>query len=449
MHDRHPDREALERYLDDAQPAGERRALQRHLFGCTVCEDRMIALLSAAGASPHPPPSGAGCRDWIERSLHEGRAGIAAHHRQLAGERLAAADRWREIAPHPHERRRQRVAAEPRYHSWGFFEFLVERARKAVLDDPHRAEELLRLALDVADRLDPEIYGRGASEAAQARVWSWLANAWRVLGDFRQAELAFQTAELYLAQSWLDPLDEALLLELKAPLRRGQRRFDEALALLAEAIAIYREVNEPHSHGRALIVKGLVLRYQGDFAAAEECFRTSLFLLDGTREPRLLMMAQYNLIGCLKDAGRTLEAAALIPDARKIIEQAGTRSDRMRLRWTEGRVELALGRLAAAEAALLEVGESFLAEGRAFDAAQVALDLALLYLRQHRLEETKLLAADLLAAFQARDVHQEALASLLVLQQAAEQEQLTGELVEEVAAYLLAASGDPHLKFRG
>jgi len=160
-------------------------------------------------------------------------------------------------------------------------------------------------------------------------------------------------------------------------------------------------------------------------------------------------MAQYNLIGCLKDAGRIAEAAALIPDARKIIEAAGTRSDRMRLRWTEGRVDLARGRLAAAEAALLEVGESFLADGRAFDSAQVSLDLALLYLRQHRLEETKQLAAELLAAFRARDVHQEALAALIVLQQAAEREHLTGELVEEVAAYLLAASGDPYLKFRG
>src|SRR5579872_630744 len=215
MHDRHPDRGALERYLDDGLPAGERRALQRHLFGCPVCEDRMIALLSAA-ASPHPQASGAHPPGLAERSLQHHQAEIAAHHRQLAAERLAADDRWREIAPHPHERRRRKVAAEPCYHSWGFFELLMERARLAVLDDPQRAEELLLLALDVADRLDPKTYGRGASEAAKARAWGWLANAWRLLGDFRQAEMGFQTAELYLAQSWLDPLDEALLLELKA-----------------------------------------------------------------------------------------------------------------------------------------------------------------------------------------------------------------------------------------
>ena len=211
MHDRHPDHGALERYLDDGQPAGERRALQRHLFGCPVCEDRMIALLSAA-ASPHRSASAAGPRSLVERSLRHQETGIAAHHRHLVAERLAADTRWREIAPHPHERRRLKIAAEPCYHSWGFFELLVERARLAVLDDPHRGEELLRLALDVADRLDPEVYGRGANEAAKTRAWSWLANAWRVLGDFRQAELAFQTAELYLAQSCLDPLDDALIL---------------------------------------------------------------------------------------------------------------------------------------------------------------------------------------------------------------------------------------------
>ena len=39
----------------------------------------------------------------------------------------------------------------------------------------------------------------------------------RVLGDFRQSENAFQTAELFLSRSWLDPLDEALILEIVRP----------------------------------------------------------------------------------------------------------------------------------------------------------------------------------------------------------------------------------------
>jgi len=318
MTDRHLDRKALERFLDGGLPEGESRVLQRHLFLCPVCEERLTALLPGSAASPHPAPSGRGYQSLIQRLLRDHHTEAAARRRQLVEERRAAAGLWQEIEPHPPARRRSMTEEDARFRSWGLFELLLDRSRQALFEDPGRAEDLLRLTLHVAERLSPEEYGRGANEAARTRAWAWLGNDLRLLGDFRQAELSFQTAELYFSRSWLDPLDEALLLELKAPLRRAQRRFDEALELLADAVAIYREVNEPHLQGRALMVKGLALQYKGDFEAAADDFRTSLFLLDGAREPRLLMTGQYNLIGCLKDAGRIGEAAALIPEARRL-----------------------------------------------------------------------------------------------------------------------------------
>ena len=450
MTDRHPDRKALEQYLNDGLPEGESRVLQRHLFLCPVCEERMIALLP--GPISLPPAAlriQADRRGLVQHLLAGRRAEIASRRHQLTLARVAAPDLWREIEPYPQERRRSMIWGDSRFQSWGFFELLVERSRHAVLADPRRAEDLLRLALDVAEQLRPEEHGPGSSEAAKARAWAWLGNASRVLGDFRQAEVAFQTAELYFTRSWLDPLDEALLLELKAPLRRAQHCFEEAVELLEDAIAIYREVNEPHLQGRALMVKGLSLRYKGDPKGAADCFRTSLFLLDGAREPRLLVSGQYNLIGCLQDAGRNAEAAALIPEAKKMIAQVGAGADLSRLRWLEGRVLASLGRLAEAEEALAEVREVFLEDGVAFDAALVSLDLATVYLRQDRPTETKLLAAEILPIFQAREIYQEALASLIVFQKAADLEQLTFGLVEEIASYLQEARNNPHLPFRG
>ena len=436
MTDRHPDREALERFLDGDLPEGESRTLQRHLFLCPICEDRMIALLPSSNvASPHLDDDEL-YRDLIQRLMTDRRAETGSRSRHLTQERRIASGLWREIEPHPPERRHALIREISRFRSWGLFELLVDLSRRDVPDDPVRAEALLRLALEVADHLNPDEYGPGSTEAAKARAWTWLGNAWRVRGDFRQAERAFQTAEVFLSQSWLDPLDEALLLELKAPLRRVQGRFDEALDLLAEAIAIYREVNEPHLQGRALMINGLVLRYQGNLQGAADCFRTSLFLIDGTREPRLMGAGQYNLIGCLEASGRGAEAAALIPEARKMFEAAGTRNDLIRLRWTEGRVAILLEQPAEAEAAFLEIRESFLADERAFDAAQVSLDLAALYLRQRRDEETKLLAAELIPIFQSSDVYREALAAVLVFQQAAAMEQLTVDFVEEIAISL-------------
>jgi hypothetical protein len=54
----------------------------------------------------------------------------------------------------------------------------------------------------------------------------------------------------------------------------------------------------------------------------------------------------------------------------------------------------------------------------------------------------------MLPVFRSRDVPREALAALIVFQQAAEMEQLTLGLVEEVASYLKRARTDSSLRFR-
>jgi len=431
----------LVQYLNGLLPDGAGRALQRHLLLCPTCEELLVAL--APGA-----PLDEDYQSLI-RNLLDGQCEAAATLRHsLAAERAAAPGLWREIAPEPQERRLRRVLDEPRFQTWGFFELLIDRAYTAIQEDARVAEDLLRLAVEVAGRLSPA-YGPGARETAQAQAWTWLANILRVQGDFQRAEAAFQTAEGHLSRSWLDPLDEALILELKGALRRGQRRFAEATELLDDAIAIYREVNEPHLQGRALGIKGLTLQYSGDFSGAADCFRTSLFLADGLREPRLMLTNQYNLICCLRDAGQSAEAASLIADARRLTEQVGRRADLLRLRWAEGQIAAARGHLETAEAALSEAREAFLESPLVFDAALVSLDLATVYLQQQRSEETKRLAAEMIPVFQAREVHREALAAFIVFQQAAELEQLTADLIEEVAAYLRQARGNPQLRFRG
>jgi tetratricopeptide (TPR) repeat protein len=445
MNGRHPDQATLEQFLGGTLPERESRDLQRHLFICPDCEERLLRLLAGSATSV---PDRNDYRGTLRRLLDDYRSEVGTHRHRLTAERTAASELWRQIEPLPQERRRLLIWEDARFQSWGFHELLLDRARQETLETPQRVEDLLRLALDVTELLDGEEYGPGSVEAAKARTWTWLGNACRVLGDFRQAESAFQTAELFLSRSWLDPLDEALLLELKAPLRRVQRRFDEALELLESAIAIYREVNEPHLQGRALMMKGVVLQYKGDCQEAADCFRDSLFLLDGSREPRLAGMTRYNLISCLQEAGRSAEAAALIPEARRIMEQVGTRSDQGRLRWTEGRVAASLGRYEEAAETFHELREAFLEDGIAFDAALVSLDLATVYLRQRRIEETKRLAAEMIPVFQSREVYREALAALIVFQRVAEMEQLTVGLVEEIESYLRQARGNPQLRFR-
>jgi tetratricopeptide (TPR) repeat protein len=450
MNDWHPDRETLEFFLDNELPEELSRTLQRHLFTCSGCEERLIDILPSPAGHVMAPAAdtGSGYGLLVRRALREARQ--EGDHRRglLAQERRKAGLLWRQVRDLDAHARRERVWDDSCFQSWGFFELLMDKARVAVLEEPRRAEEMLRLALDVADHLSPDVYGPGSIDSAKARAWASLGNALRVLSEFRQAEQAFRQAETHLAAGWLDPLDEALLLEYKASLRRAQRRFDEALQMLDAAIALYREVNEPHGQGRAMMAKGLVLRYAGDAESASAWFRDSLFLLDGNEEPRLLALSQSNLIGCLIDAGRTHEAATLLPEAQKLIEQVGKRCDSVRLRWMQGTIAATLGRPGEAEEIFLELIEVFTEDRVAYDVALVSLELSALYARQGRTADVKRLATGMLPIFHSCEVHREALAALIVFQRAAEMEQLSLGLVEEVSSFLQRVQTNPSLRFR-
>ncbi|HEX5720438.1 MAG TPA: tetratricopeptide repeat protein [Thermoanaerobaculia bacterium] len=444
----HPDRETLERFLDDELPEEQSRTLQRHIFTCSGCEQNLIEILPALACAGGEDMDVPGYRALFRQVLQEARQRGAQRRALLARERKEARTLWREVASLDLAAWRELVWEDARFQSWGFFELLVDKARWMVLEDPRKAEEMIRLSLDVTEHLDPERYGPGSVESAKARTWASLGNALRILADFRQAEQAFRQADSYLLAGWLDPLDEALLLEYKASLRRAQRRFDEALQMLDSAISLYREVNEPQGQGRALMGKGLVLRYADNPAAASACFRESLFLLDGSEEPRLLALSQVNLIGCLVDSGRSAEAAALIPESIKLIEEVGKRCDLLHLRWMEGLAAMNLGQNDKAERIFIELIGAFTEDRLPYNVALVALDLSGVYARQGRTADVKHLASRMLPIFRSCEVHREALAALIVFQKAAEMEQLSVGLVDEVTTFLQRVQRNPDLRFR-
>ena len=75
------------------------------------------------------------------------------------------------------------------------------------------------------------------------------------------------------------------------------------------------------------------------------------------------------------------------------------------------------------------------------NAALVALDLAVLLSEQGRTQELKTLAIELLAAFEAREIHRESLAVLLLFQRACEEERLTAELARQFGSLLRRGKG--------
>ena len=120
----------------------------------------------------------------------------------------------------------------------------------------------------------------------------------------------------------------------------------------------------------------------------------------------------------------------------------------LRLIWLRGKIALGQGEAQAAEHAFLTARDGFIREGNGYDAAMVSIeDLALFYLREGRTADVKRLAEEIGPIFAAQDVHREAVAALMLFQEAARQETLTVKEVREYVRYLREARTDPSLRF--
>lgn len=422
-----------------------------HLIHCERCRHRLRPLL-------HQRPSAladrvvAGQR-WFAMPAHyepalERACQILQGLQEAYGkERAEAGGLFSELMGQPAERRSLLVRNCPRFHSWGLCEVLLRRSGEQNFLNSTEGENLALLALEVLDNLDPGTYGEEAIEDLRARAWAYVANSRRVKSDLRGAEEAFALAFATLRHGTGDPMERAVLYDLKASLLRAQRRFRESLRLLHRAIAIFREAGERHRAGRALVSMSTVHHMAGNPEEAVPLLYQALELIDPAREPRLVLAAWHNLIDDLAEVGQFMEAQKLLVKARPMYQQFPQPWPQNPRKWVEGKIARGLGQQARAEALFLEARDGFLLEGAAYDLALVSLELASLYAAQGRVAELKRVAEEMVPIFSSRQIHREALAALSFWKQAVDAERAGVDLVTGIAAFLKRARHDPDLRF--
>lgn len=347
----------------------------------------------------------------------------------------------------PAEGRKSALRSDPAFRSWCFCEWLIEECHRLMDCNVTRAEDLADFAVAVAEGLDPRRHGEPLINDMKARAWGAVGEVLRSLSDLRSADEAFEIAEGLIGEGTGDALEEARLLELKAALRRDQRRLPEAHGLLDEVIAIYRQYRDFHRVGCGFIQKGRVCAAGDDLEAAVRWLRKGISLLDPARERHLELSARHNLMLALHESGRHQEAWFLLKASRSELRESGRELLNLRMRWLEGKLQQALGAPDEAEEALAEARAGFIAWGIGFSAAAVSLDLAGLYAAQGRPALMRSLAEEMLPIFQSRDLHLEAIAALLVFQQALRMEKLSAGLLAEIRSYLKRARKDYKLRF--
>jgi tetratricopeptide (TPR) repeat protein len=308
---------------------------------------------------------------------------------------------------------------------WALCEPLLAESWEQLHEDPEAAVHLAAVAAMAAQSISPATRGGAALADLQARTLAELGNARRAMHDLAMAETDLLRARRRADEGTGDPLLLGRLIELTAALRISQRRFDEAGTLLEWALQVYESQDARHPVGKVLAQTAHLSLAAGRPAEAAGLLARALSLLDPSREPRALLAAVHDLLDSYAQYDRFREAWSLLWKTRGLYAAHGGRCHQLKLSWIEGRVAAGLGYAGRAEGCLRSAREGFLEMKLPYAAAQVALDLGILWLEKGRAAEARELIAETLETFNLLRLRREAVPAMILLSGAAQDRQLS------------------------
>lgn len=432
----HPETEALVR-LVTGEAAADPRTLT-HVLTCPRC-GRQAAELAAVEVR-HAGPEGwrSYARIWGHVAKVQARTEEA-----LARDREESLPLLLALFRLPKERQREAAAAAPRFHSPGLAALLLDSAEDAA-GMPDFSEDMAVLALEVAAGAAARVSG-GMVREAQARGWLWIAEARRRRVDLAAAEEAIGRARYWLEAGPLDHPARAEYCLRLALLRRDQEQVDEALGLLARAVALADGSSCWRVAAEARITEGWILLEEGDPEDAAWVLEVALELLDPMAVPHRALRAYHGLALAYADLAYREAAQSVLERSRRVHGLLYGWS-RFQVLAGEARIEERCGRWAEAMDKL-EQAVSGLVKDECFqDAAIAGVRLAQLYGEQRRTASLPALARTLTPALGSRWVSLRAktLVAALLRLAAHGTEHLPG-LFEESAAWLERARHNPNL----
>lgn len=346
--------------------------------------------------------------------------------RRVRAEKKRARADLRLLRRLPPEERAGRIrTARSRFRSRAFAELLLAEVRRLCRTEPAEAANLAEL-VPLALLWLPGAEGQPWARALKLRAGAWRANAFRVAGRIRQADLLFASLGEELArQPAEDPAIDAEAASLEASLRYDQARWSDARELLRRADAHYRLEGDAREVAKVAIQRGLVEQQEGEFREAATCYRAVLAQVSPEEDAHLFLCGVFNLALVLCDERRYRNAERLLGEHEAVYRSQEDAWWRPLERFLRGRIAAGLGRADEAEAAFLAARDEYAQAGDGIEAALVSLDLALLYLEQGRTAELKQVARLMQDLFAAEGLGDRALAALALFQQAVAAETVT------------------------
>lgn len=302
--------------------------------------------------------------------------------------------------------------------------------------DAAESRALVELARDIAVRLTD--YPEALLTRTRAHAWREVSYACYVVGDFNAALDAGHRAVAELEGVAGAEFDLARIQLTMALALKSLDRVDEGIALVDGVAPVFAQHGETKRFLTAMSILGTMQFRKGDFRSAHETYSQVRNHPFTQSDPALVAMATHNIGLTLLKLERFEEAEAALLEALAASHRLGMRREEVGSRWALARLMMAVQDYDAAMEALLEARAAFAnlhMRGEARFATVEIIELLLLSgdARGAHQEATSLLqelsAAGLSTTIRART-------AMALLREAAEQNSVTPELIEDVGGYL-------------
>lgn len=419
----HLTREQCLQLAKDRLPADEKQRLLRHLLSrCVPC----LAIAREALFPEQPDYS-----DVIRRL----ELSFVVAQGEVQAERNVARELWSYLRPLSPEHRLLIVKNDGSHHIWGLFDLLITEAKLALRYDPITTVDLMHLALAVTELLDREAYGEERICDYQGAAYAALANAKRLVGDFRGAKEALNASEALLRRGTGDFLEQVNLISIRASLLTDLGFLEEATDMLREAVACARAIADEHLEGRIRIQQASSIVWV-DAVAGRELVEIGLTRLEKDKDPYLELGAHYIQIVAINELGSFREARNILETLRSLFRRYPDPTSQGRLLLLDGLIARNEGRLRQAEQTLKRLVSLYAEHDFEFDLALATLDLAEVLTLQGKTSESLQILSELYPVLEAWGLHGDILRAWLMIQESLKRDAVHRETFKELELIL-------------
>lgn len=364
---------------------------------------------------------------------------------EAASEAFEVDRSWRHLAERFNAESERRSA--PGGNSLSSLEAILAEARKKHDQDANESLSMIDDARAELSAMLAEDPSHVLVRIMLARAWKERSNALRVLGEYPKALEALEHADATVATVASAAIDRGSHSYSRALVLFKMGQLERAVLSVQSAAAVFLDYGDMRRHGHARMLEAAIFFQSGRYREARDIFLSVLKETQKSGDLDATARIFNNLANCYMEAGDFDSANTYFLQAMHLYGQVGIDNERIRVRWSLGRMLLRAGQPEDGLTRLRQAQAEFESVSQVTDAALVALDIAETLLNEGAYEAVVELTQRITSVLINAEMKPSVIQAVEYLTEASKKREARPALAGAIRSYLERLPDEPGIRF--